>query len=91
MTPSLELKSSLDNNAFYTALKAKRCYSIFYLHNNYCLFLGVKMLVEGNFGMNINQNSYGGNSPLKYAKDAGYNNIVSFLGSKGATPTLYYL
>ena len=75
---------------FYAALKAERCYSISYLHNNYCLFLGVKMLVEGNFGMNINEKIPDGRTPLKIAKNNNHfpkfnnNDIVRFLESKGA-------
>ena len=40
------------------------------------------MLVEGNFGMNINEKSKYGDTLLKMAK--GHNDIVSFLESKGA-------
>ena len=42
------------------------------------------MLVEGNFGMNINKKTRFGMNPLKFAKDQGHNDIVSFLESKGA-------
>ena len=42
------------------------------------------MLVEGNFGMNINEQDQDGDTPLKFAKEEGHNDIVSFLESKGA-------
>ena len=42
------------------------------------------MLVEGNFGMNINEKTNSGRTPLKLAKNEGHNDIVSFLESKGA-------
>jgi len=45
---------------------------------------GVKMLVEGDFGMNINEKTKDGRTPLKWALVSGRNDIVSFLESKGA-------
>merc|ERR550534_3246463 len=44
---------------------------------------GVKMLVEGDFGMNVNETDKFGDTPLRPAKDEGHNDIVSFLESKG--------
>ena len=41
------------------------------------------MLVEGNFGMNINEKDNRGDTPLKMARDGGHDDIVSFLESKG--------
>ena len=42
------------------------------------------MLVEGNFGMNMNEKAMNGDTPLKLAKANHHNDIVSFLESKGA-------
>ena len=42
------------------------------------------MLVEGNFGMNINEKTKYRRTPLKIAKDCGHNDVVAFLESKGA-------
>ena len=47
------------------------------------------MLVEGNFGMNINEKINCGDTPFKIARDGGHNDIVSFLESKGTkTPKI---
>ena len=42
------------------------------------------MLVEGNFGMNINKKTNYGTTPLRFAEEQGHNDIASFLKSKGA-------
>ena len=42
------------------------------------------MLVEGDFGMNINEKDKRGDTPLKKAEIFDHNDVVSFLESKGA-------
>ena len=42
------------------------------------------MLVEGDFGMNVNEKIKDGRTPLKLAQDFGQNDIVFFLERKGA-------
>merc|ERR1719464_155205 len=51
-----------------------------------CLFgdlQGVKMLVEGDFGMNINEETSYGVTPLGVAKMQRNNDIVAYLASQG--------
>ena len=42
------------------------------------------MLVEGNFGMDMNEKTEDGETPLGFAERGSHDDIVSFLESKGA-------
>ena len=43
------------------------------------------MIIEGDFGLDINEPGVGGKTALKKAKDKGHSAVIRFLESNGAT------
>ena len=62
-----------------------KAFPVIFTYINMIVLLVVKMLVEGDFGMDINEPGQNGKTALTFAKEKHHSPIIRFLESNDAT------